>query len=122
MSNSVEGFDLRLAKRMAELGVTQADLCRMTGFASSMISHYCTGQRIPSVPAAVTIAKALKTTVEYLAFGSPAKEKEASDGSLFVKENGVQYTTTNSLIGSLNEEGQAKVLAYIDDLISTGKY
>ena len=121
MSNSVEGFDLRLTKRMAELGITQADLCRMTGFASSMISHYCTGQRIPSVPAAVTIAKALKTTVEYLACSSPAMEKGASDGRLFVAESGVQYTT-NSLLGSLNSEGRAKVLAYIDDLISTGKY
>ena len=121
MSNSIEGFNLRLVERMAELGMTQADLCRVTGFASSMISHYCTGQRIPAVPAAVSIAKALKTTVEYLVFGGPAQKKEASDGSLLVKENEMQYTT-NSLVGSLNEEGQAKVLAYIEDLISTGKY
>jgi transcriptional regulator with XRE-family HTH domain len=65
VSDQIVGFNIRLLKKMAERDITQAELCRLTGLASSMVSHYCNGQRIPSVPAALKIAKVLYTTVEY---------------------------------------------------------
>jgi len=133
MLEEITGFNKRLTAKMAERGVSQADLCRMTGLASSMVSHYCTGQRMPSMGASLKIAKALNTTVRYLAYGNP-QQKDKS-GSLAVAEKGKKYKSgmpeitgvedEQELIDKLcllNDEGQAKVLTYIEDLLSTGKY
>ena len=135
MSKEIPGFDVRLTEKMAELDVTQADLCRLTGLASSMISHYCTGQRIPSVPVAANIAKALNTTIDYLAYGREPHLKNRYNGRLIVAEEtkpysskrqpldtGLEEETVEQLFLSLNETGQEKVLEYIKDLLSTGRY
>ena len=133
MTNDIVDFDKRLTKAMDERGVSQADLCRMTGLASSMVSHYCTGQRMPSIAAALKIAKALGTTVSFLAYGE--RRKSSGTGEMQVEEAGVPYNGKRPLIGDnddkeelldkvclLNNEGQAKVLEYIEDMLSTGKY
>jgi len=135
MPDEITGFNVRLTEKMTERGMTQADLCRITGLASSMVSHYCTGQRIPSVPVALKIARVLNTTVDYLAYGDAPKTKDDSEGSLSVSEKWTRYSgklppfryigDVHSLvfkIRMLNMEGQVKVLAYIEDLLSTGKY
>jgi len=103
MSDTMTGFNKRLMERMSEMRMSQADLCRSTGLATSMVSHYCTGQRIPSVQAAGKIARALDTTIDALVFGK-------DDHDLL------------TMFRSLNTEGQTKVLAYIDDLQLTRKY
>jgi len=135
MPNEIKDFDRRLTEKMAELSITQADLCRLTGLASSMISHYCTGQRIPSIPAALRIAKVLNTSVDYLAFGSLPKQRGAAESPITSSENRVRYASKRlspervedeqSLIGMfrlLSNEGQNKVFSYVEDLLSTGKY
>ena len=135
MSSEVVDFNLRLMEKMAERGMTQADLCKITGLASSMVSHYCTGQRIPSVPVALKIARVLNTTVDYLAYGDSLKVKEDTTGDLSVSERWKRYSENLSplkfigdahalifKIRALNMEGQVKVLAYIEDLLATGKY
>jgi len=134
MLEEIVGFNKRLTAKMAERGVSQADLCRMTGLASSMVSHYCTGQRMPSMGAALKIAAALNTTVRYLAYGNPP-QKEKSKKGYAVGEKSRKYLTGMPEISSItdeqelidklclfNDEGQAKVLTYIEDLLSTGKY
>ena len=135
MQDQIVGFNIRLLEKMAERGIKQADLCRLTGLASSMVSHYCTGQRIPSVPAALKIAKVLRTTVDYLAYGNFTQTQDATKGYLNVADNEPQYRAKpvlyecdineQSVINnfrSLNEEGQGKILDYIDDIVSTEKY
>jgi len=132
MTNDIVNFDKRLTKAMEERGISQADLCRLTGLASSMVSHYCTGQRMPSIAAALKIAKALGTTVSFLAYGDRRKSVAVGEQ---VEEAGVSYERERSLVGDnddkedlidriclLNLEGQTKVLAYIEDLLATGKY
>ncbi|MCL2249314.1 MAG: helix-turn-helix transcriptional regulator [Oscillospiraceae bacterium] len=133
MTNDIVDFDKRLTKAMDERGVSQADLCRMTGLASSMVSHYCTGQRMPSIAAALKIAKALGTTVSFLAYG---ERRKSAGAEMQVEEaEGVPYGGKRSLITDnddkeelidkiclLNNAGQAKVLEYIEDMLSTGKY
>jgi len=132
MTNDIVDFDKRLTKAMNERGVSQADLCRMTGLASSMVSHYCTGQRMPSIAAALKIAKALGTTVSFLAYG---ERRKSAGAGMQVEEAGVSYKGKKSLISDnddkeelidkvclLNNVGQAKVLEYIEDMLSTGKY
>ena len=84
-------FSKRLMKKMDESGVTQADLCRITGLASSMISHYCTGQRVPSVQVAAKIAKALNTSIDYLASGNLYGKDQSLSDPLYVAENAKDY-------------------------------
>jgi len=132
MTNDIVDFNKRLMKVMSERGVSQADLCRHTGLASSMVSHYCTGQRMPSIAAALKIAKALNTTVSYLAYGDRRKsggaassvtEKDIPYGSKQTPLDGVEdEQELLDKICLLNHEGQAKVMVYIEDLLSTGKY
>jgi len=135
MLDENSGFDLRLMEKMAERGLTQADLCRHTELASSMISHYCTGQRIPSVPVAVKIAKALNTTVDYLAYGKPEKTRQPFPDAHTIAEKTKDYALKHpeseqiddeaSLINmfrSLNSEGKAKVISYTKDMLSIDMY
>ena len=84
--------------------------------------------------AALKIAKALNTTVRYLAYGNPQQKEKSADG-FSVAEKSREYLTGMPEIAGvedeqelidklclLNDEGQAKVLTYIEDLLSTGKY
>ena len=131
MPKGKAGFSKRLNEKLSEKKLSQADLCRLTGLASSMISHYCNGQRIPSVPTAIKIAEALDTTIEELAlFKSEKEESElivAQGGGTYSGEplpNGLRRFERSVLtkFRMLNKDGQVKVLAYVDDLLSTGKY
>ena len=135
MQNLSVGFNLRLMSKMAELGVSQADLCRLTGLASSMISHYCTGQRIPSVPVAAVIAKALNTTIDHLAFSDDYRAQDGNDNASTVAEsdagyssdqqppdNSIEGKSLDQLIRLLNAVGRKKVLEYVKDLLSSGRY
>jgi len=135
MSNTLTGFGSRLTEKLAEQKISQADLCRMTGLASSMISHYCNGQRVPSVPTAIKIAEALNTTIEDLALYSHLKSDSHDTTQLSVSENGAVYKTGMLLLEhseceqallyifrKLNTEGRNKAIGYLEDLQSTGKY
>ena len=138
MSEKVVDFNKRLMERMSEMRMSQADLCRSTGLATSMVSHYCTGQRVPSVQVAARIARALDISIDALVFGKSDKSKKQSDqldiGStvseakrayLLRKKAEEQICDDHELLTmfrSLNVEGQTKVLAYIDDLQLTRKY
>ena len=135
MPKEIAVFGSRLSEKLAELRISQADLCRLTGLASSMISHYCNGQRIPSVPTAIKIAEALNTTIEELALYPPSKAESPNTANLFVGENGVTYKSGMQHLDSsecelyvlnmfrkLNPKGEAKVITYMEDLLSTGKY
>jgi transcriptional regulator with XRE-family HTH domain len=48
----------RLARYLADKGVTQADLCRLSGIQPPMISEYVNGNRRPGLDAAFAIEKA----------------------------------------------------------------
>jgi len=135
MQDELVGFDLRLIEKMAERGMTQADLCRHTGLASSMISHYCTGQRIPSFPVVSRIAKALDTTVDFLAYGNTEKTVQLYPDNFAVAEKPKDYASSipmhkqiedeallRDMYNSLNPEGKEKVIAYIKDICSIETY
>ena len=137
MPDNMDGFSKRLMKRMMEMRMSQADLCRSTGLATSMVSHYCTGQRIPSVQVAGKIAKSLDTSIDALVFGKPDKNqkkagalnepavseaKKAYLSSKIAQEQACDDYDLLAMFHSLSMEGQEKVLAYIDDLQLTRKY
>ena len=131
MKNKITDFDIRLVEKMQEHGITKADLCRLTGLKTSMISYYCSGKRLPALNAAIKIAEAVNTTVEYLACGTSTANHMVSSYS--VAENEIPYSSEklqtkpagqslDSRFHLLNQDGQAKVISYIEDLLSIYKY
>ena len=128
MSEEFSGFNIRLINKMAECGVSQADLCRKTGLATSMISHYCTGQRVPSVQVAAKIAKALNTSIDYLAAGENCTNTQDSYDGFNVAEKSRLYKsekddkTLINMYNALNTDGKVKLRSYLEDLLYIDKY
>lgn len=127
-------FKIRLVKIMEECGMSQADLCRKTGLATSMVSNYCAGRRTPSVQVAAKIAEALNTSIDYLASGKSYKQKQLSTDSLIVAENHIKYKsnyqqheqsddeTLLNMFHALNSDGKARACSYLLDLTCIDKY
>lgn len=59
-------FSKRLASRLHELNISQAELSRQTGISKARISQYMHGAYKPSGDATVKLAKALMCSEEYL--------------------------------------------------------
>ena len=87
MNEEISGFDVRLMNKLVELGFSQAELCKATGISSSQVSYYCSGFRLPTLPVAIKIAQALKTTVEYLAYGPVPEAKPIDKDALTLAES-----------------------------------
>ena len=60
-------FHERLNKIMKEKGINQAQLCKLSGIATSAMSHYVRGDTDPSFTKVLAIAKALDVPVDELA-------------------------------------------------------
>lgn len=92
--------------RRIELGLSQSQLAEMTGYADkTAISHIENGKRDISHSKLIAFAVALKTT----------------PGELLGTTEDNEYRLIE-MFGDLNEEGQQKVLDYVTDLVSTGRY
>ncbi|WP_270815200.1 helix-turn-helix domain-containing protein [Hungatella effluvii] len=59
----------RIISRLKELGKSQVVLCHETGLSTTAVSAYCTGKRVPETTALYQIAKALKTSMEWILVG-----------------------------------------------------
>lgn len=54
-------------------GMSQADLCRISGLSSGAISSYMNGKRVPSIANAITIAESLGVTLDELVGREPTR-------------------------------------------------
>lgn len=54
-------------------GMSQADLCRISGLSSGVISSYINGRRVPSIVGAIRIADALGVTLDELVGREPTR-------------------------------------------------
>lgn len=59
-------FSEKVMKLMEEQGLTQKELSQKANVTESAISYYLSGDRTPRSDVLVRIAKALKTTTDYL--------------------------------------------------------
>lgn len=59
-------FQIRLQKVLDERGLSQADLCRMTGLTTAGVSKYLTGQTKPTLEKAQLIAESLDMSLDEL--------------------------------------------------------
>ena len=60
-------FHERLRRLMDDRGISQAQLCKLTGIATSAMSHYVRGETDPSFTKAIQIARALDVPLDALA-------------------------------------------------------
>lgn len=116
-------------KRIRELrnkkGLSGEKLGEIVGVQKSAISKYERGEIQPSNEVLLQIANTLNTSTDYLLGNTddptpPNAKKEALSGiSIEVTEDEKQIIDNYR---SFNEEGQGKIIVYIDDLITSGKY
>ncbi len=59
-------FEILVSRRMS-----QADLCRISGLSSGVISSYINGRRVPSIIGAIRIADSLGVTLDELVGREP---------------------------------------------------
>ena len=64
-------FKNRIAEILSAQNLKQADLCRMTGISTALMSIYVTGKASPSLDKAEIIANALGCTLDYLVGREP---------------------------------------------------
>lgn len=60
------GFNENLKLLLLEKNVKQADLCRMTGIQTSLMSEYINGRKSPTIGNAILIADALNISLDDL--------------------------------------------------------
>lgn len=68
----------RIISRLKELGMSQVVLGRETGLSTTAISAYCTGKRVPETTALYKLAKALKTSMEWVLTGTNATNEDST--------------------------------------------
>ena len=111
-------FAERLKQLRKSNGITQEQLAAIIGVERSSVGKYeGRSQTIPSDDVKYRIAEYFGVTVDYL-MGYTDNPKPARSDSHYTE-------TENALIKdfrALNEEGQQKVIDYIDDLIASGRY
>lgn len=59
-------FVRRLVEARENVRWSQADLAKMTGLQPAAVSHFETGQRLPSLPNVVKLANALQVSIDWL--------------------------------------------------------
>ena len=60
------GFNENLKLLLLEKNMKQADLCRMTGIQTSLMSEYINGRKSPTIGNAILIADALNISLDHL--------------------------------------------------------
>lgn len=60
------GFNENLKLLLLEKNMKQADLCRMTGIQTSLMSEYISGRKSPTIGNAILIADALSISLDDL--------------------------------------------------------
>ena len=111
-------FAERLKQLRKSSGITQEQLAAIIGVERSSIGKYeGRSQTIPSDDVKYRIAEYFGVTVDYLMGYTDSPNPSLANP---------QYTETeNALIKdfrALNEEGQQKVIEYIEDLMASGRY
>lgn len=85
----------------------QADLCRMTGIQTSLISDYLGGKKSPTIGNAILIADALNVSLDTLVGKNTSSEKQLTK----------TFTDLCELIKSLSEDEQL----YLIDVVKAFK-
>lgn len=78
MNKTTEIFISRLEQVRKEKGLTQRELASKVGVTEVSMSRYIKGERVPSGPIVVNIAKELGISVDYLVGTSSVKKRQTN--------------------------------------------
>lgn len=78
MNKTAEIFVTRLGQVIKEKGLTQRELASKVGVTEVSMSRYIKGERVPSGPIVVNIAKELGISVDYLVGTSSVKKRQTN--------------------------------------------
>lgn len=104
--DDTRSFPLRLELAMKRKGISQEELARQCGSSQSSISYYLLGDRFPRLPMLYKIAKALDVNPLWLLGHDTQDESESILEKYF----------------ALDAADQAKVMGYLEELLSDPKY
>ena len=107
-------FGSRLRERREALGLKQGELGKLLGVTGSAIVNYENGVSSPKADVLYRVFDVLECDANYLF------QDEMSDASEMARS-----TVERHLLDSFrrfNDEGQEKVIEYVDDLLATGRY
>lgn len=94
-------------------GLKQADLCRMTGIDTGLMSTYMSGKKAPSLSNAITIASALDISLDELSEIQRSADRERSD---HLRDELLMY------FDKLNSEGKQTAVRMVQGLTSVDVY
>lgn len=118
MNKTAEIFITRLGQVIKEKGLTQRELASKVGVTEVSMSRYIKGERVPSGPIVVNIAKELGVSVDYLVGTSSVKKRQTnadrirnmSDKKLAKFIHKMEVTCFVDIIGYANKDcGQGKI-------------
>lgn len=78
MDTEYSQVDSRILSRLKDLGMSQVQLSKETGLSTTAMSSYCTGKRVPETSALYRLAKALRTSMEWILTGEDLTSEESS--------------------------------------------
>ena len=107
-------FASRLRERREALGLTQAELGKLLNITGSAIGNYENGISSPKADILYRVFDVLQCDANYL-FQDEMMESPESPQS--IREQHVL-----DRFRQFNEEGQEKVITYVDDLAASGRY
>lgn len=108
-------FPETLKHLMEERELKQADLCRMTGIPSSLMSNYIKGAKFPSLSNSIALARALNVSIDALA-GLSDLEKSAP-----ISEGGPSDDELIKLWNMLSPEEILRMRDFAQGLIASRK-
>lgn len=97
-------FAESLKRIISDKHLRQADLCRMTGIQTSLMSEYLGGKKSPTIGNAIAIADALDVSLDFLV------GKRADAGGSDIQKEAVMK------LKKMPDEEVRAVLAFIDSL------
>lgn len=106
-------FHERIQKVLELRGMTQAEVCRITGLSSAKVSQVVSGStKDPRISTIVPIAQALSVSLDYLVFGQSSASPFTSDAQ----------TSLNKNYESMNETGRARLAEQAEMMVSSGMF
>lgn len=106
----------RIKEALQQKGMSQADLCRITGIPKSAMSQYCNGRLVPRQDRTYLISTALNVSEAWLMGFNVPMERKTTPASL--EEDG-HVREFVSLFSQLTADQQALVIAQIKGILST---
>lgn len=108
------GFNENLKLLLIEKGLKQADLCRLTGIQTSLMSEYLSGRKSPAIGNAILIADALDVSLDTLVGRKERVRYTEHENSMYVSQlnesmNGLtekEYTFMLDVIKALKQHLQ----------------